>query len=107
MSIIAQKNSNQPILTGISRFLAGVVFALGILVLAGWAFDIEFFKNIIPGLVAMNPTTAVCFILSALSFFLLAINNKKSRKNKMGISLAYIVLAVGVIKLGSLIIGID
>jgi PAS domain S-box-containing protein len=90
-----------------SKFLNGLVFVLGVLVLLGWAFDIDIFKHASPGLVAMNPATAVCFILSALSLFMLAEGDKASRKKKLGTTLAFIVLATGILKLVSLILGID
>lgn len=46
-----------------TAFIAG-------LVLLGWTFDLEVFKRIIPGLVAMNPVTAVAFLLAAISLAL-------------------------------------
>lgn len=44
---------------------------MGELVLIGWTFDIELLKRILPGFVAMNPLTAIGFILtgSALGIF--------------------------------------
>ncbi|MEO8822894.1 MAG: PAS domain S-box protein [Ginsengibacter sp.] len=87
--------------------LTGMVLISGILAFAAWAFDITIIKHPFKGWVAMNPTTALCFVLSALSLGFLADNNKKAHKQKVGIFLAYIVLAVGFIKLCSLIIGID
>ncbi|MEO5666470.1 MAG: ATP-binding protein [Bdellovibrionota bacterium] len=39
----------------------------GLLVLAGWAFEIALFKSVIPGWVAMKPNTAICFVLTGLS----------------------------------------
>jgi diguanylate cyclase (GGDEF)-like protein len=44
--------------------------AVSSLVLYGWLFDVERFKRILPTLVAMNPTTAVAFLLLALSLWL-------------------------------------
>src|SRR5436309_1483355 len=41
---------------------------LGTLVLIGWAFGLERLKRIVPGFVAMNPATAVLFILAGISF---------------------------------------
>ena len=53
-----------------ASYLMYFIFFLGILVLAGWLLDIELVKRPIPGLVAMNPLTAICFILSAIAFCL-------------------------------------
>jgi signal transduction histidine kinase/CheY-like chemotaxis protein len=44
-------------------FLCGLLFALGILVMIGWWFDIEPLKSIIPGLSTMKFNTALCFCL--------------------------------------------
>lgn len=44
--------------------------AVAILVLVGWVLDIETLKRIAPGLVAMNPATAVAFALCGLSLWL-------------------------------------
>jgi diguanylate cyclase (GGDEF)-like protein len=45
-------------------------FAISSLVLSGWLFDVERLKRILPTLVAMNPTTAVAFVLLAVSLWL-------------------------------------
>lgn len=87
--------------------LVGLVLIIAILAFAAWAFNITVIQHPVEGWVAMNPTTALCFVLSALSLGFLAGNDKKDFKKKTGIVLAYIVLAVGFIKLGSLIFGID
>jgi PAS domain S-box-containing protein len=55
----------------IPRACAAIVASVGALVLAGWALEIESFKRIAPGLVAMNPATAILFVLSAAALFLL------------------------------------
>lgn len=43
-----------------------VTFLLGLSVLIGWQFDIELMLRPIPRSVAMNPTTALCFMLCAV-----------------------------------------
>ena len=49
--------------------------AIGTAVLLGWTLQVEVLKRVLPGLVAMNPATAICFLLAALS---LALFPKKS-----------------------------
>jgi signal transduction histidine kinase len=51
-------------------FIAAGVAALGVVVLLGWAVDSRLLKSIVPWLVAMNPLTAVAFILAATSLWL-------------------------------------
>ena len=48
-----------------------LVLLIALLVLAGWQWDIAFLKRPIPHLTAMNPLTAVLFVLSVASFHLL------------------------------------
>lgn len=56
-----------------ARFAAAFIIAAGILVLAGWQWDIPAFKSVIPGLTAMNPGgTALSFILTGAGILLLA-----------------------------------
>ena len=58
-------------LKAFSQAAGVVVIAAGCLVLVGWMLDIEALKRIHPGLVAMNPATAVAFILAGLRLGLL------------------------------------
>lgn len=55
----------------ILRAACALAILTGVSVLAGWAFDVEGLKSAFPGLIAMNPLTAVCFVLSALALALL------------------------------------
>lgn len=47
-----------------------VLVTISSLVLVGWWLDIACLKSVFPGLVAMNPATAVCFLLAAASLWL-------------------------------------
>jgi signal transduction histidine kinase len=51
---------------------------LGFFVLLGWAFDLEQLKRVTPGFGAMNPATAVLFILIGTSFGL-TLGSRRSR----------------------------
>ena len=54
---------------GVPRFAGAFALAVGLLVLIGWGADIRALRQPIPGSVPMNPTTALCFALLGLSFF--------------------------------------
>ena len=53
-----------------SGFFSKAAVLVGVSVLLGWWRGIDLLKGIFPGLVAMNPATAVCFILSGAALFL-------------------------------------
>lgn len=53
-----------------SLLAAHCSIAVGSLVLLGWSSGIEVLKRVSPSLVAMNPITACCFILSGLALLL-------------------------------------
>lgn len=79
-----------PILTGLS-------------VLVGWQFDIQILKSIIPGLVNMNPITAVGFIAAGKSLLLYLMG----RAPGMAIPLAALVGFAGALRLWSYVSGVD
>lgn len=54
-----------------SQTSAIIVSMVGVLVLTGWIFDVAILKSIIPGGVTMKVNTALCFIFSGSSLFLL------------------------------------
>ncbi len=60
---------------------AGVgVVLVSALVLVGWGFDSERLKRVIPGAVAMNPMTAVAFILSSVGLWLLGADDSDASR---------------------------
>jgi two-component system, sensor histidine kinase and response regulator len=55
-----------------SKIAAFIAVATGLVALVGWLFDVEFLKNLLhPRRVAMNPATAIAFILCGTSLWLL------------------------------------
>jgi len=60
------------------RFLSFLVALVGLLVVIGWIFDIGFLKSILPNLVTMKLTTALCFIASAIVLYSVAEEQKES-----------------------------
>ncbi|MFP5373801.1 MAG: sensor histidine kinase [Gammaproteobacteria bacterium] len=73
------------------------------LVLLGWAADIEPLKRIRPGWVAMNPTTALLFLLAAAALWLQAGPQRAARfagASRAAQALAGLVAVAGAVKLG-------
>ncbi len=54
----------------IPRAASIIAILTGCMVLVGWGLKIELFKSIVSGLVAMNPVTALAFILLGFSLWL-------------------------------------
>lgn len=94
------------VLTRVSRFLTISVGIMGMLVLSGWFFNIEFLKRPLPKLVAMNPLTAMCFILSSVSLFLLTHPASTKRRINAALGITYVVIAISMTKLLSLTLGL-
>jgi PAS domain S-box-containing protein len=67
-------SGQQMLLLRWSKYFVLFILAVGVLVLAGWTWDIDFFKRPIPHLTAMNPLSALNFLLAAASFLLLSRN---------------------------------
>lgn len=55
-------------LIGYSRIIIVLLLIIGLMVIFAWQFNINYIKRPISGLAAMNPITAIGFILLALSF---------------------------------------
>jgi PAS domain S-box-containing protein len=83
----------------LSRIGAGVVIAVGVSVIVGWELRIEILKRIFPNLIAMNPVTAACFILSGCALILLYPEHPSRKAKHTAEILAFIVLLVAIFKL--------
>ncbi|MBI3753421.1 MAG: hypothetical protein HY266_05150 [Deltaproteobacteria bacterium] len=81
---------------------AAVIMAV-MLALAGWIFNIEFLKRVIPGAVAMNPMTAVAFILSAAGLWLAGIDvpdaQRLAKIRRTAFLCAAMVVLIGLVRL--------
>ena len=91
----------------LSKYFAVIVLLIAALVLAGWQWDIDILKRPIPQLVAMNPISALCFILAGVSFLLLKSIHPSPKKSMLAYVLASLVLFVGTIKIIELITNFD
>jgi len=56
-------------LSTVAQLLAMVAMSLAALVLLGWAAQLEWAERVLPNMVAMRPTTAMCLLLLGISWF--------------------------------------
>jgi len=80
---------------------------VGLLVLAGWAFDLDTLRSVLPGLVAMNPATALTFVAAGLSLWLFDAGLADRRSRHIGLALACVVGLVALSKLVAIVTGWD
>ncbi|HEX7531393.1 MAG TPA: hypothetical protein VF333_09630, partial [Pyrinomonadaceae bacterium] len=99
--------------TGKAAFGAALAAAvIGVCVLVGWHFELEFLKRIAPGLVAMNPASAVAFILAgaSLAIFLQSAHGKDRKSRALILTArlcALVVTLIGLAKLVGILCGWD
>lgn len=70
------------------RGISVTTLTVAALVLLGWITGLEPLKRILPGLVAMNPLTAITFILAGISLRLILPPGSSNRAPAMGCALA-------------------
>ena len=93
-----------------ARFAVVGTASVAAVVLLGWGFDIEILKRIIPGLVAMNPMTAVAFVFAAISLSLFQPEDAAARNSlyrRLAQAAAWLVVLIGTAKLVALLRGPD
>lgn len=81
-----------------ARYLVFIVIGISIIVLFGWQFNVEIMKRMIPGLVAMNPLTAVGFLLVSAAFLLKQEGALKQQKTALATLFALVVIIAGAVK---------
>jgi hypothetical protein len=82
-----------------SRVAGAIAVLVAGLVLVGWQLDLEALKRILPGLVAMNPATAIAFILCGASLWLLAAGQPGRTMRRVARALAGTAVLIGLLKL--------
>jgi diguanylate cyclase (GGDEF)-like protein/PAS domain S-box-containing protein len=80
---------------------------VGILVLIGWFFDLEPLTTVLPGRVAMNPTTALTFITAGAALWLLRGDTVGTHRRRTGQALALLVLTIAIVKVEGTVTGRD
>jgi len=87
------------------RFASLMASLVGILVLAGWALEVEILKRLVPILVAMNPVTATAFIFLSVSVWASHSENASKVAVTAARCSALVVLFIGTLKLCEITFG--
>ncbi|HKO79431.1 MAG TPA: PAS domain S-box protein, partial [Chitinophagaceae bacterium] len=90
-----------------AKYFAGAIVIIAVIALIGWQFNIKFLKHPTPRVATMNPVTAVLFIFSGVSFFLLSIKTFRAPKIIYGKILACITIAVALLQFISAVSGLN
>jgi signal transduction histidine kinase len=85
-----------------------LVVAIGGLVLCGWALHLSPLIRLLPSEVAMNPVTAVIFILAGISLWRLGGEplDATDRRDRLGLVLAGLVVLAGALRLADYLLGL-
>ena len=89
-----------------ARAASGVAFVLGALALVGWRFDLPSLHSVLAGRVAMNPLTAITFMLAAGALMLetQAFGGRRGMRRAAPIA-AIVVGLVGVVTIVGYVVG--
>ena len=79
----------------------------GIMVLAGWMFDIPVLKSVLPWFVTMKANTAIGFIVSGLSLALLARTGRSVLELRMSQVFASVTVLLGLLNICQYLFGLD
>ncbi len=96
-----------PYLRKTSRILNAVIFIIGFFVLIGWATRTETLKRLIPDSVAVNPLSAICFLLCAVSLWIQQNEKAEVKKIKAARRIALTVALIGFAKFMFVVLGFD
>ncbi|HEY6929739.1 MAG TPA: hypothetical protein VJA66_08690, partial [Thermoanaerobaculia bacterium] len=65
-------------LRGAAQLCGAAALAIGLLVLAGWALDVESLKSVAPGFPPMKPITALAFTLCGVAIVARSVRGRVS-----------------------------
>lgn len=71
---------------------------VGVLVLVGWQYDLSVLKSVLPGLIAMNPLSALCFIGIATTILIWPKSSQRVYF-RLGVGLAVLVTLIAFLRL--------
>lgn len=89
----------------ISKIAAAITILVGLLVLAGWVFNVPVLKSVLPGIVEMKFNTAIFFILSGVALYLLDEPALIGPKKSLALICSWLVFSAGLMNLSQHVFG--
>src|SRR5688572_26972003 len=83
-----------------ANYASVVVIIMGLLVIFGWAFNIQALKSVFPGFATMKANTAFCFILVGAALWLVNDEAASNEKKWVARSCASLVTILGLLTMG-------
>ncbi len=109
MNTFSPSHESEPMDWRLKRFtqLAAItVLSVGALVLAGWAFDVDALKSILPRHASMKANTALCFVLAGAALWWMDPEAARWRHPAARLC-AIVVMLVGILTLGEYSFNVD
>lgn len=94
-------------LSRLANYFSWMVITIAALAIIGWQFNVEFFKRPLPRLAAMNPMTAVLFILSGIALLLLENKESIPATKKAGHVIAIIIIILATIRIIDILVAFN
>ncbi len=91
----------------LANYFSWMVITIAALTITGWQFNIEFLKRPLPRLTAMNPMTAVLFILSGIALLLVENKEAKPSAKKAGNAIAIVIIILATIRIIDILVAFD
>src|SRR5438309_7158918 len=108
-SVITTQTGTRSIfsLRSLSQTGSAATFIVGLLVLVGWISDIPSLKSVLPSLTTMKANTALAFILSGISLWVLQKEQTSLHTRRIGQVCAAFVALAGILTLSEYVLDLD
>lgn len=98
-ALLAKDDAILKIMKAWSGILVAVSVLNAVLVLFGWQFNINVLRQPFTNLVAMNPVSAISFLVVGCSYFLLDLKNKYSFARAAGFALIIVPMLIAILRI--------
>lgn len=93
------------VLHRVAQGASALAIVVGSAVLIGWWLDFDPVKRVLPGMVAMNPLTALAFIVAGVALRLLRADPPDLRARRLAQGCGLVIALIGLLKLSDIVLG--